>query len=122
MVVTPVVILGCFLSQVIMRFYGESFGSGWSTLVPVLLTAGLFAVQVPVGQIITASGWMWTGFIMNTGWAIAFLGLSYALVKNGSIGIASARLGAYMLHATWTFGFAYWYLKAGKKDFCTNSV
>lgn len=120
--VTPVVIVGCLLSTIIMRFYGESFGSGWLTLVVVLITAGLLSIQTPVGHVIAASGRMWMGFIMNTGWAIAFLGLSYALVKNGSVGIASARLGAYVLHATWTFGFAYWYLKAGKKDFSTIGV
>jgi len=111
-VVTPVVVIGSLLSTFIMRFYGEGFGSGYLTLIVVLVTAGLLAVQAPIGHIIAASGRMWMGFLMNTGWALLFVGLSYLLVRFGALGIALARLGAYLLHATWTFGFAYLYLRS----------
>ncbi len=120
--VTPMVILGCLLSAVIMRVYGASFAAGWPTLIVTLITAGLLSVQTPVGHIITASGRMWLAFGMNTGWAIGFLCLSCLLVRHGSLGIASARLGAYVLHTTWTFGFAYWYLRGGAHGSPTNAL
>jgi O-antigen/teichoic acid export membrane protein len=120
--VTPMVVLGCLLSAVIMRVYGESFAAGWPTLIVTLITAGLLSVQTPVGHIITASGRMWLGFLMNTGWAIGFLCLSYLLVRHGSSGIASARLGAYVLHATWTFAFAYLYLRGDSNGFGRNDI
>ncbi len=113
-IVIPIVFVGCLFSLWIMRLYGSNFSSGWPTLVVVLITAGLFSVQTPVGQIIAASGRMWLGFVMNLGWALAFIGLTYLLLKMGSLGIASARLGAYLLHSTWVFGFAYCYLNLAK--------
>ena len=109
-VVLPIVITGCVISPFIMHLYGESFRSAWPTLIVVLLTAVLLAVQIPVGQIIAASGRMWVGFIMNMGWGLAFIFITWALIGWGALGLALARGGAYILHATWTFGFAYYYL------------
>jgi O-antigen/teichoic acid export membrane protein len=119
--VLPMVMLGCLLSEAIMRAYGESFASGWSTLVVMLITGGLLSVQTPVGYVIAASGRMWLGFCMNAGWGVGFLGLSYLLVRHGALGIASARLAAYLLHATWTFGFAYWYLRGDSSGLQRNA-
>ncbi len=122
LVVTPIAITGCFLSPIIMRLYGPSFGSGWITLTVILATAGLLAVQTPVGNIIAASGRMWLGFIMNSGWAIIFVGMTYVLITRGSLGLASARLIAYIVHAAWTFGFAYHYLNTTRKYQSTNDT
>ncbi len=120
--VIPLVVLGCLLSGVIMRVYGESFAAGWPTLVVTLITAGLVSVQTPVGHIIAASGRMWLGFLMNTGWAIGFLCLSCLLVRHGSLGLAWARLGAYVLHATWTFAFASLYLRGDSHGLHTKAI
>jgi O-antigen/teichoic acid export membrane protein len=113
-VVLPLVVVGAIASPYIMRLYGAGFGSGWPTLVVVLATAGLLACQLPVGQVITASGRMWIGFAMNTGWALAFLGGTFLLVRYGAVGLATARGASYVLHATWTFGFAIWFLRSGR--------
>ena len=105
--VLPLVVLASITSPYIMNLYGESFSEGWPTLVVVLLTAGLLAIQTPVGQIIAASGRMWIGFAMNSGWALTFVVSTQLLLDHGSLGLASARLLAYVLHATWTFFFVY---------------
>ena len=114
LLVFPVVLLACVASSYAMRLYGESFRNGWLTLVVVLLTAALVTIQTPVGQIIAASGRMWIGFMMNLGWAVIFLLGTLILVGSGSLGLALARLGAYLLHAVWVSAFAYWYLAVAK--------
>jgi O-antigen/teichoic acid export membrane protein len=110
----PVVLLAGVASPSVMNLYGESFRSGWPTLVVVLLTAGLLAIQTPVGQIIAASGRMWLGFAMNCGWAVMFLLGTLILVPSGSLGLAIARAVSYAIHATWTFVFAYYVISQGK--------
>jgi len=104
--ILPLVAVGCAFSPWIMRLYGPDFGGTWPTLVVSLITAGLLAVQTPVGQVIAATGRMWLGFAMNFGWAVGCILLTGHLLYLGSMGLALARLGAYGLHAIWTFGFA----------------
>jgi len=116
-VVLPIVITGCVISPFIMHLYGESFRPAWPTLVVVLLTAGLVAVQTSVGHIIVASGRIWTGFIMNIGWGLTFIGITWAFLDLGALGLAMARGGAYFIHAVWTFGFAYYYLNKQRNEY-----
>jgi O-antigen/teichoic acid export membrane protein len=111
LLVLPFVLLASIMSPYIMSLYGEGFRSSWPTLVVVLLTAGLFTIQTPVGGVIAASGKMWIGFAMNTGWAITFILCTYLLVDFGSFGLATARMLSYIVHATWTFAFANWLTK-----------
>ena len=110
LLVLPVVLVISIASRYVMNSYGAGFGNGWPTLVIVSMTAGIIAVEAPVGQIIAASGRMWIGLAMNLGWAIAFILATFLLIGHGSLGIASARLGAYLLHGIWVFAFAYRYL------------
>jgi len=107
LLVTPLVIVISIVSPYVMRLYGVGFESGWPTLVMVLITAGLLAVQTPVGQIIAASGRMWTGFAMNLGWAVVFVVGTVLLIHRGSFGLATARAIGYVVHGTWTLAFAY---------------
>lgn len=116
LIVTPLVLVASIASPYIMSLYGEGFGDGWPTLVVVLMTAGLLAVQTPVGQIIAASGRMWIGFVMNMGWALIFILGTLLLVDNGSLGLATARMLSYIAHATWTFGFAIWLIRKGTRN------
>jgi len=105
LLVVPIIILS-LASPLIMASYGREFASDWATLCIMLLTAGLLAMQMPVGQIIIASGKIWPGLLMNTGWALVYLLGAWLLVGQGATGLAAARLGAYILHAAWTF----WYV------------
>jgi O-antigen/teichoic acid export membrane protein len=110
-VIVPIVIIGAFLSPVIMRSYGPGFSGEWPTLIMVLVAAGLLAVQTPVGHVIAASSRMWLGLMMNAGWGLAFLGSATLLIGYGALGVATARVIAYTLHGIWTFGFAVYTLR-----------
>ena len=115
LLVLPLVLLASIASPYIMNLYGEGFKSGWPTLVVVLLTAGLLAVQTPIRQIIAASGRMWIGFAMNFGWALTLIVSTKLLLDYGSLGLASARGIAYILHSICIFWFAFWLLHRVKK-------
>ena len=106
-IVMPLVLIVGAMSPFIMALYGEGFITGWSTLVVVLITAGILSIQTPVGQIIAASGRMWIGFFMNLGWALVFVFSTFFLVDYGSLGLAASRSIAYLFHAVWTLGFAF---------------
>ena len=105
-IISPIVIVGCLASPIIMSSYGPGFREAWPILTVVLITAGILAFQTPVAQIIAASGRMWLGTLMNLGWASSFIVLTVLLVKSGAFGLAMARLIAYGLHAIWTMAFA----------------
>lgn len=104
-VVAPLVLGGALVSPYIMALYGAGFAGAWPTLVVVLATAGILAALTPVAQIIAASGRMWMGSLMNLGWAVCFVSLTWLFVDAGALGLATARLSAYILHSLWTFGF-----------------
>ena len=106
----PIVIIGSLLSPYIARLYGPSFAGAWLTIIVVLFTAGLLAIQIPVGQVISASGKMWLGLLMNTGWGIIFIIFTLILINKGALGLSISRGIAYSFHAIWTLGFAYYYI------------
>lgn len=103
----PALMVLSIMSTSIMALYGEDFSAGGLTLIIVLITATLTSIQNPVGQLIAASNVMWTGFIMNLGWAIVFIIMTMMMVHWGSTGIAAARAIAYLVHSCWTFVFAW---------------
>lgn len=111
-VMIPIVAAASAVSPWIMGMYGPGFASAWPTLVAVLLTAGLVAIMNPVGNVLAASGRLWLGFAMNSGWAVVFLGATLALVGWGALGVAGARLLGYVVHAVWTVWFAVTFLRA----------
>jgi O-antigen/teichoic acid export membrane protein len=116
--VLPIVVGGSLFSPMIMGSYGEGFAGSWSTLVIVLITSALVSAQMPVGNIIAASGKMWLGFLMNSGWGIATIVFTYLQANNGARGIAIGQLIGYLIHAVWTFGYAYKLLYKNKGITC----
>jgi O-antigen/teichoic acid export membrane protein len=113
--ILPAVVLSIFGREV-MGLYGPGFDEFWPVLVLVLVAAVQMGLQAPVGHVIVASGRMWTGFAMNTGWAVILLLGSLYLVRFGAVGLATARLIAYSVHSAWVYVFALRLLKAGGQD------
>lgn len=106
--VLPVLLPILFLSNRIMGLYGSGFASqGW-VLVITAVTATLYAVETPVGDIIAASGKMWVGAYMNLSWAVTLLCAGWFFLRQGwgAGGLAIAYLIAYATHAIWTFRVA----------------
>lgn len=118
LIVLPLVALGCILSPYIMMSYGKGFESTWPTLVAVLITTGLLSLELPVGQLIAASGRMWLGFSSNVGWGVVFLCTTSLLLKWGwgAFGLASARLLAYSAHTLFSVAYAVVFILAVKKS------
>lgn len=92
----------------IMSAYGPGFTHRGNVLRLVLASAALFAIQIPVGNLVVAFGRTWAGLFMNVGWAICLLAVAASLIHRGwgADALASALLIAYAAHATWTFWFA----------------
>ncbi len=105
-VTLPMILIGSLFSPWIMSAYGHGFQSEWPTLIAVLVSAGIFALEIPVGSVISASGRMWIGVPMNLGWAVVFVISNMLLLPWGSLGMAVARLIAYAVHAIWNFSYA----------------
>ena len=94
-----------------MGFYGESFRSGWPTLLVVLLTTGLIAIQIPVVEFITASGKLWIGLAMVLCRCLLFIVATLLLTDFGSLGLAIARAVSYAFYIILTFGFVFWIIR-----------
>jgi len=105
LLIFPVVLLASVVSPFLMNLYGEGFRRGWATLIVALLTAGIIAGQIPVRQIIAASGKMWMGFAMRSCWALIFVVATLLLIDFGSLGLAIARAVSYVIYTILTFGF-----------------
>jgi O-antigen/teichoic acid export membrane protein len=108
-ILLPAVILLSLWSPQIMSAYGSGFSSGWSVMILMLVVTLLLGIMNPTGNLITATGKMWLGFLMNSGWAIVLILSTYYLVHLGAKGLALAYLIAYGVHTSWTFGYAYYY-------------
>jgi O-antigen/teichoic acid export membrane protein len=106
-IAVPIAVVGSILSPFIMGLYGPGYSLSWPVLVVVLATALLVSLQTPVGQIISASGRMWTGFAMNLGWGFVFVTCTWLSLRGGAVGLAGARFAAYIVHSLWAFTFAY---------------
>jgi O-antigen/teichoic acid export membrane protein len=114
LILSPIVVVGCLLSPTIMSAYGKDFSSSWVTLIVLLITAGLQAVQTPVGQIIAATGKMWIGLIMNLGWAVVTVFVTILALRKGALGLAAGQMCGYIVHGLWTFAYAYKVINAEK--------
>jgi len=113
-VVAPIIAAGSLASPWIMGMYGFGLDAAGPTLVAVLVTAGLLAVMNPPANVLAASGRLWLGFGMNTVWAVTYIGATLALVRWGALGVALARLFAYVVNAVWTAWFVVRFLRVGR--------
>lgn len=110
--VVPLALLIACFSPIIMSCYGSGFREGWPTLVVTVFTAGILAVQVPPVQAITACGRMWVVFFTYVSYGVLSLGLTIGMVGWGALGLATARLCAYIVNAALVWWFASKYIWA----------
>jgi hypothetical protein len=69
------------------------------------------AVQIPIGQIVIASGRMWLQAGIQILWAAIFCGGSWAFLTLGALGLVTARLVAYLIHTLITWVIAWQAIK-----------
>ncbi len=105
-VAVPLAVIVGMLSPYIMSLYGKGFEHDYVPLVVAVVTAALLAIQIPVGNLLVAKSRMWLGSLMNLGWALIYVGMSYVLLDFGAIGVMAALGTAYSIHAVWLFAFA----------------
>jgi O-antigen/teichoic acid export membrane protein len=116
LIVIPSALGLTLFSSLVMKLYGKGYTDAWPTLIAAVWTAAIMGILAPVGDVIAASGRMWLGLMMNTGWAIVFISFTYWLAPWGSLGLASSRLIAYAVHATWTLAFAYMIIRKHDRE------
>jgi O-antigen/teichoic acid export membrane protein len=115
--VFPLVILGSVLSPFLMSLNGPGFRNAWPTLIAVLGTAGLVALQWPAYTVLQAAGRMWVAFAMSLAWAVIFLVGAVFLTRYGALGLALSRAVAYVCHTAWTFAYLWHFRRtAGGQD------
>jgi len=112
----PVVVLLSIYSPWIMKTYGPQFSSGWQVMVLLLVVALLLSIEATASNLIIATGKMWFGFIMNSGWAVILILSTYFLAYMGAKGLALSYLISYVIHGIWTFGYVYYYFKKIPSD------
>jgi len=100
-VALPVALLIGLLSNWIMQLYDVTHAHAWLVLTLMVAAATISAICVPVGQVMVAKGKNWYGWVMNLGWAIVYVGVSYFLLDSGAVGVAGGLLAAYVVHTTW---------------------
>jgi hypothetical protein len=93
-----------------MSFYGAGFREGWPTFVVTVVTAGVFSVQMPPLQAITASGRMWAMFCTYATFGVVCFALTFAMAGWGALGLSTARLVSYLVNGTWAWWFASKYI------------
>lgn len=102
----PAAFVLALASPFVMACYGTDFRAGWPVLIVAVFTAVVVAVQGTAAQSIVVAGRMWPYLAMYVGWGLAFLGGAMALVRYGALGLAIARLGAYVVGSAAVFWFA----------------
>lgn len=101
LVAVPLAVIVGILSPYIMSLYGKNFEHDYIPLVLAVMTAALLAIQAPVGNLLAASSRMWLGALMNAGWAVVYVGVTYFLLDWGSTGVMMALAIGYIAHTIW---------------------
>ncbi len=93
-----VAIVISIFSSVIMTSFGEGFSSSQLVLILLVWSGVFYAVTIVIGQSIASGGNMWIGFILNSVWALVYLGVTWWFREFGAKGIALANLVSYIVH------------------------
>jgi len=90
----------------LMALYGEQFIGSEQMISLLMIACFLNTVNSAIGCALTSSGRMWTGTVMNLGWAFALIASSIFLIPYmGGRGLAISYLLAYLLHTLWQMAY-----------------
>jgi O-antigen/teichoic acid export membrane protein len=105
-VALPLTVLVVTLGKPLAELFGKQF-HGAAPIIAVLMVATfLNVVNSAVGSALTGAGRMWTGTLMNLGWAVALVASSLVLVPRlGGLGLAAAYLVSYVVHTVWVMAY-----------------
>lgn len=117
LVTLPVALLIGLLSHWIMHMYGITSANAWLVLALMVVAASISAICAPVGQIMVAKGKIWYGWMMNLGWAIVYVGVTYILLGFGAVGVSGGLVIAYVMHTTWVSTWVLRNFKSTKQQF-----
>ena len=90
------------LSSWLMELFGPQFQGGRLVLSLMVCVTIMIVTDSTVGQTLISSGKMWTGFLLNLGWALILLpSAAYLVPSMGAVGLA---LSYFISYSFLTFG------------------
>jgi O-antigen/teichoic acid export membrane protein len=113
LIIIPAIVLAA-ISPWIMRAYGRDFVGGSSVMILQLGTAVVVALHAPIWPVLLTAGKLRPVILMNVGWAVVFIILSWYGVHWGALGLAGARFFAYLLYTMGMFALAHNLIKKGR--------
>jgi O-antigen/teichoic acid export membrane protein len=101
-VALPLTVLVVTMGKPLAALFGKQFQGTAPIIAVLMITAFLNVLNSAVGSALTGAGRMWTGMLMNLGWAIVLIVASLVFVPSlGGLGLAVAYLLSYLLHTVW---------------------
>lgn len=98
----PLTVLVVTLGKPLAALFGKQFLNAASIITILMVAVFLNIVNSAVGTALASSGRMWTGMVMNLGWAMILIISSLFLIPHfGGCGLAMAYLLAYFIHTLW---------------------
>lgn len=97
-------------SPLILSMYGAEYVRGWPVLAVLAASGFLAAVVSTIGNVIVTGASMWWAAGLNSLWAAALLLLASRWIPDGgALGLATAQLVAYGVHAAACGTFLAWH-------------
>ena len=98
----PLTVIAVLLGRPMAALFGKQFLGASAIIMVLMITTFFNVVNGTVGSALAGSGRMWTGTVMNMGWAATLLLSAFLLVPlRGGFGLALAYLFAYVVHTIW---------------------
>lgn len=108
----------CFVSRWILAVYGDSYVSGQSVFILMVIAAVLYTAQVQTGFMLQAMNKMWISVGINGIWGISLIAVFAGLLSRGAMGYAAAYCAAYLISLVIQLALMYLYLRKAEDRDC----
>lgn len=99
----PATILVISFARPLAALFGKDYDGTAPIITLLMISCFLTVINNTIGIAIASSGRMWTGVVMNFGWALSLVVSAYFFIPTKyAIGLAIAYLVAYVFHTCWT--------------------